>query len=57
MYWIIVSCLGVSLIAYIIPLATIQTGARYFAMMLLPSVCSKSLHYLQLEITVLTFSI
>lgn len=41
MYYIIVSCLGVAVIAYVIALATVGTGPRYFAMMLMPSVCSK----------------
>ncbi|KAL1902336.1 hypothetical protein Sste5346_001312 [Sporothrix stenoceras] len=40
MYIIIVSCLGVAVVAYIIALSTLNTGARYFAMMLMPSVCS-----------------
>ncbi|EON97205.1 putative mfs transporter protein [Phaeoacremonium minimum UCRPA7] len=40
MYPIIVFCLGVAVIAYTIALATIKTGPRYFAMMLMPSVCS-----------------
>lgn len=41
MYHIIVSCLGLSVIAYVVPLATLATGARYFAMMLVPIACSK----------------
>ncbi|TPX11277.1 uncharacterized protein E0L32_001095 [Thyridium curvatum] len=40
MYGIIVSCLAVALLAYAIALGTIQTGPRYFAMMLMPSACS-----------------
>lgn len=40
MYPIIVSCLGVGLVAYVIALSTVKTGPRYFAMMLMPSVCS-----------------
>jgi hypothetical protein len=40
MYIIIVICLGVAVVAYIIALSTLNTGARYFAMMLTPSVCS-----------------
>jgi hypothetical protein len=44
MYKIIVSCLGVAVIAYVIAMVTTQTAPRYVAMMLLPSVCSKSWH-------------
>lgn len=40
-YPIIVSHLCVAFVAYIIAMSTLNTGARYFAMMLLPSVCSK----------------
>lgn len=41
MYYIIVSCLAVAVVAYTIAMATIDTAPRYFSMMLLPSVCSK----------------
>lgn len=41
MYHIIVGCLSLSMIAYIIPLSTLNIGARYFAMMLVPIACSK----------------
>lgn len=44
MYGIIVSCLAVALLAYAIALGTIQTGPRYFAMMLMPSACCKFRH-------------
>ncbi|KAH8881032.1 MFS general substrate transporter [Thozetella sp. PMI_491] len=40
MYPIIMSCLAVAVLAYVIALSTLNTGARYFAMMLMPSVCS-----------------
>lgn len=40
MYYIIVSCLAVAVVAYTIAMATISTAPRYFAMMLLPSVCT-----------------
>ncbi|KAI5865657.1 MFS general substrate transporter [Durotheca rogersii] len=39
-YPIIVSCLAVAVVAYVIPLATLRTGPRYFAMMLMPLVCA-----------------
>ncbi len=39
MYPIIVFSLCVAFIVYIIALSTLNTGARYFAMMLMPSVC------------------
>ena len=42
MYPIISASLGLAVIVYIIALATIQTGPRYFAMMLMPSVCCKN---------------
>ncbi|KAI1100139.1 major facilitator superfamily domain-containing protein [Jackrogersella minutella] len=35
-----VGCLCFAFVAYIITLSTLQTGARYFAMMLMPSVCT-----------------
>lgn len=41
MYKIIVACLGVAVVAYVIAMATTQTAPRYFAMMLMPSVCCK----------------
>jgi uncharacterized RDD family membrane protein YckC len=41
MYPIIMSCLAVAVVAYVIALSTLNTGARYFAMMLMPSVCCK----------------
>ncbi|CAI6086743.1 hypothetical protein V2G26_009724 [Clonostachys chloroleuca] len=37
MYVIIISCLGVGCVAYVIPLATVQTAARYVSMMLMPA--------------------
>ncbi|KAM5346304.1 hypothetical protein ACJ41O_009309 [Fusarium nematophilum] len=40
MYAIIVACLGVAVVAYVVAIATIKTGPRYFAMMLMPSACS-----------------
>ncbi|KAJ3550212.1 hypothetical protein NM208_g92 [Fusarium decemcellulare] len=40
MYVIIVSCLGVAVLAYSVAIATIKTGPRYFAMMLMPSACA-----------------
>lgn len=43
MYKIIVACLAVAVVAYVIAMATTQTAPRYFAMMLMPSVCCKSL--------------
>lgn len=46
-YPIIASHLCVGIIVYIIAMSTVNTGARYFAMMLIPSVCSKTnLHLL-----------
>ncbi len=41
MYPIIVFSLCVAALAYIIALSTLNTGARYFAMMLMPSACCK----------------
>ncbi|WWD06976.1 hypothetical protein V865_005073 [Kwoniella europaea PYCC6329] len=40
MYPIIMSCLGVAIIAYVLAIATLKVPARYVAMMLMPSVCS-----------------
>jgi hypothetical protein len=37
MYTPIMFCNGVMVVALVIPLATLNTGARYFAMMLMPS--------------------
>lgn len=34
-------CLSTSFVAYIIPMATLNTGARYFSMMLMPIACSQ----------------
>ena len=36
-------CLSTAFVAYIIPMATLNTGARYFSMMLMPIACSKCL--------------
>lgn len=36
----IVGSLGIGVFAYTIPLATLNTGARYFAMMLMPTAIS-----------------
>jgi hypothetical protein len=42
MYAIIISCLGVGCVAYVIPLATVQTAARYVSMMLMPAAAGRS---------------
>ena len=41
MYHIIMSCLGIAVIAYVIPLSTLATGGRYTSMMLIPIACSR----------------
>jgi hypothetical protein len=41
-YIVIVTCLGMAFVAYITALSTLVTGARYFAMMLMPSACCES---------------
>lgn len=45
MYKIIVSCLAIAVAAYVIAMATTHTAPRYFAMMLMPSVCCKCLSH------------
>lgn len=35
-------CMLIGIVAFVIPLGTTALGARYFAMMLFPSVASKS---------------
>lgn len=42
MYTPIMFCVGVMVVALVIPLATLNTGARYFAMMLMPSAAGES---------------
>ena len=40
MYPIIVACLSVAVLAYVIAMSTTVTGARYFAMMIMPIACT-----------------
>jgi hypothetical protein len=42
MYTPIMFCIGVMVVALVVPLATLNTGARYFAMMLMPSAAGES---------------
>ena len=48
-YSVIMFCIGMAFVAYIIALSTLTTGARYFAMMLMPSACCKSQIWLRIR--------
>jgi hypothetical protein len=36
LYWPIITCLAIGMVVYAIAMATLNTGARYFAMMWTP---------------------
>lgn len=54
MYPFIVTSLACGVVAYTIPLCTLKTAARYFAMMLMPSVNSEPQIYLKDDQALLT---
>jgi hypothetical protein len=36
MYWYMMFCIGLACCTYVLPMATLNVGARYFGMMLMP---------------------
>lgn len=41
MYWFMMFCIGLAIGTYILPMATLNVGARYFGMMLMPCASGK----------------
>lgn len=46
MYWFMMFCIGLACCTYILPMATLNVGARYFGMMLMPCASGGSLFHL-----------
>ena len=42
MYWLMMFCIGLACCIYVVPMATLNTGGRYTAMMLMPCASGKS---------------
>lgn len=43
MYWFMMFCIGLACCTYVVPMATLNTGGRYTAMMLMPCASGTSI--------------